>query len=278
MVLHLRGDLRSERADSRPSTSPSLRSAVGRRMSRSDPRPAPRAHSTARREPGPPLFFDWRVSIDAARDDPVGVATATGAAAVADPRRRPRCRAARAPASPVRQRSDSCRPGRSRAVCAWGASRRNGVRHGSPLSALHFGHGRARHPRATCSFVGDVVLLRYDVRQRKPGATRQVGYYSSKDSARSLTMCPVAEALPGGAVAHLSGASRGLGRPAAGSERRDRVSPWSFGRRTATATCRSTVQLQIRDDRERPSTRPWGCRILTLGLTRTLRAKRSRLP
>ena len=164
----------------------------------------------------------------------------------------------------------SCRPGRSRAVCAWEASRPDGVRHGSPLSALHFGHGPARHPRATCSFVCDLVLLRYDVRQREPGATRHVGHHSSSHSARSLTTCPVAEAPPR-RCSSARWASRGLGRTAASSERRTHVSPGvSEGERGvqpvhSTSTRSATTVNRLRHAR--------GCGILTLGLTRTPPAK-----
>lgn len=106
----------------------------------------------------------------------------------------------------------SCRPGRSRAVCAWEASWPDGVRHGSPLSALRFGHGRARHLRATCNFVGDVVLLRCDVRQREPGATRHVGH-PRRARARDRSPRVLSPKRRPGAVAQLSGHRADSGGP-----------------------------------------------------------------
>ena len=187
-----------------------------------------------------------------------------GTTAIAAPRRSSSCQTGSPEIS-------SCRPGRSRAVCACEASRPDGVRHGSPLSALHLGHGRARHPRATCSFVGDLVLLRYDVRQREPGATRHVGHHSSSHSARSLTACPVAEAPPRHCSSAQS-ASRGLGRPAAAATRRGRR---ETARNPGTTNSQAAPAPRSAGAERRLSRRRG---ILTLGLTRTLRGEDQRCP
>ncbi len=91
--------------------------------------------------------------------------------------------------------SSSYRFGRSRASWIRDASRPEGVRQDSPGLALHFGHGRARHPRAMWSADGfAVVRWPHGSRHRAPGAARHVGHHSSSHRARSLTAIPPSRA------------------------------------------------------------------------------------
>ncbi len=81
-------------------------------------------------------------------------------------------------------------PGGSRAVCGWEARRPDGVRHASPDSTLHVGHGRSRHPRATrilCVGLARLQNSNRSRRQREPGAARQSGHHSANHARRSLT-------------------------------------------------------------------------------------------
>jgi hypothetical protein len=76
--------------------------------------------------------------------------------------------------------ASSRRPGRSRAVCGWEASRPKGVWHGSPGSALHVGHARSRQPRAMCSGCVGLGHFRESCqpsRQRPSGAAQQCGHH-----------------------------------------------------------------------------------------------------
>ena len=51
-------------------------------------------------------------------------------------------------------------------------------------------HARARHPRATCSGVGWLVLSKDGTRHRAPGAAWQVGHPSCSQRPRPLMMSP----------------------------------------------------------------------------------------
>jgi hypothetical protein len=128
----------------------------------------------------------------------------------------------------------SRRPGRSRAVCGWEASRpTGGVWHRSPESALHVGQRRVRHPRATCSRAAGSQRALYEYRclsrQRVPGAARHSGHHSASHARRSLTAgSPLAAAARGHRLGHrFSGAAQ---LPVAcGRERRALrylASPW----------------------------------------------------
>jgi len=98
--------------------------------------------------------------------------------------------------------ASSRRPGGSRAVCGWEASRPDGVRHGSPESARHVGQRRVRHPRAMCRHAAGPQRALYEYRclsrQRVPGAARHSGHHSASHARRSLTAGPALSAAAGG--------------------------------------------------------------------------------
>jgi hypothetical protein len=156
----------------------------------------------------------------------------------------PRASSSRQTASPP---SSSRRPGRSLASWVREASRPDGVRHGSPAVALHVGHVRPRHPRATWSPVGGLVLRWYGERQRVPGAARHVGHHSLSHSARSLTTRPVVDAPPRRCSSDQS-ASGGLAGPPPPARRRP-VSALEFrktnsrAQRVHSASTRSTTTV-----------------------------------
>ena len=145
----------------------------------------------------------------------------------------------------------SPRPGPSRAACGRAASRPEGVRHGSPDSALQMGHRRARQPRAQWSGEKPCRLCPNRLwRQRAAGAARHSGHQSASQVARSLTRHS-GDAPP----RPTSGARGELGRPSAGDhfwqenavscQKSEKVPANASHSRESWECCRAVKLLQI---------------------------------